>query len=59
MQKLWPHRLLQRIPRIVVIEKSMSRVEILGLIGACDAYVSLHRSEGMGIAEAMSLSELL
>jgi glycosyltransferase involved in cell wall biosynthesis len=47
-------------PRIVVIERSMSRAEILGLIRACDAYVSLHRSEGfgMGLAEAMSFGRV-
>jgi hypothetical protein len=38
----------------------MSRAEILGLIRACDAYVSLHRSEGfgMGLAEAMSFGRV-
>ena len=48
-------------PRIVVVEKSMPRAEILGLIRACDAYVSLHRSEGfgMGIAEAMSFGRVV
>jgi len=46
--------------RIVVIEKSMPRIEVLGLIRACDAYLSLHRSEGfgMGIAEAMSFGRV-
>jgi glycosyltransferase involved in cell wall biosynthesis len=48
-------------PRIIAIEKSMSRAEILGLTRACDAYVSLHRSEGfgMGIAEAMSFGRVV
>lgn len=48
-------------PRIVVVEKSMPRTEILGLIRACDAYVSLHRSEGfgMGLAEAMSFGRVV
>jgi glycosyltransferase involved in cell wall biosynthesis len=48
-------------PRIVVLEKSMSRAEILGLIHSCDAYISLHRSEGfgMGIAEAMSFGRVV
>jgi glycosyltransferase involved in cell wall biosynthesis len=47
--------------RIVVFENSMPRTEILGLIRACDAYVSLHRSEGfgMGIAEAMSFGRVV
>jgi glycosyltransferase involved in cell wall biosynthesis len=47
--------------RIVVIEKNMSRAEILGMIRASDAYVSLHRSEGfgMGIAEAMNFGRVV
>jgi glycosyltransferase involved in cell wall biosynthesis len=42
--------------RIRVIDKSFSREEIFGLGAACDAFVSLHRSEGFGrnLAEAMS-----
>lgn len=41
--------------RIVVLDQTMERGEVLGLIQACDAYVSLHRSEGLGrtLAEAM------
>lgn len=41
--------------RIIVLEKTLERGEVLGLIDACDAYVSLHRSEGFGrtLAEAM------
>ena len=41
--------------RITLLDKTMDRGEMLGLIQACDAYVSLHRSEGFGrtLAEAM------
>lgn len=41
--------------RIIVIDKTMTRSEVLGLIQSCDAYVSLHRAEGLGrtLAEAM------
>lgn len=41
--------------RITVIDKTMERGEVLGLIKSCDAYISLHRAEGLGrtIAEAM------
>jgi len=41
--------------RIQFIDKSLSDREIKGLIAGCDAFVSLHRSEGFGrgIAEAM------
>jgi glycosyltransferase involved in cell wall biosynthesis len=42
--------------RIVVIDRSLTRRDFLGLIFASDAYLSLHRSEGFGsgMAEAMS-----
>jgi glycosyltransferase involved in cell wall biosynthesis len=47
--------------RIVVIDKSLSRPEFLGLIRASDAYLSLHRSEGfgMGMAESMSFGRIV
>jgi glycosyltransferase involved in cell wall biosynthesis len=46
-------------PDLIVIEDTLSRVETLQLIGACDAVVSLHRSEGLGllVAEAMALGK--
>jgi glycosyltransferase involved in cell wall biosynthesis len=39
----------------VLIDRTMSREESYALLNACDAYVSLHRSEGFGLtmAEAM------
>jgi glycosyltransferase involved in cell wall biosynthesis len=44
---------------VKLIDRSMSREELLGLMSACDAYVSLHRSEGFGLtmAEAMLLGK--
>jgi hypothetical protein len=41
-------------PRLKVIEAELSRSDLLGLMGACDVFLSLHRSEGFGrgIAEA-------
>ena len=41
--------------RIEIIHRTMDRPEVLGLIQACDAYVSPHRAEGFGrtLAEAM------
>lgn len=44
---------------IVLIERGMSRDESYGLIDACDAFASLHRSEGFGLcfAEAMHLGK--
>ncbi len=46
-------------PRIVQIDGFLSRDEAYGLISVCDAYVSLHRSEGLGLgmAEAMFLGK--
>lgn len=43
-------------PNIIVMDRSLSRSNMLGLVQNCDAYVSLHRSEGfgLGMAEAMS-----
>ena len=43
--------------RIQIITHTMQRPEVLGLINCCDAYVSLHRSEGFGrtVAEAILL----
>jgi len=43
--------------RVVVIDRMMTDAEVAGLIACCDAFVSLHRSEGFGLslAEAMYL----
>jgi len=47
-------RQAHRDPRIRVIEADLDRGDLLALMGACDVYISLHRSEGFGrgIAEA-------
>jgi len=46
-------------PRIVHLDRFLSRDESYGLIDATDAYVSLHRAEGLGLglAEAMALGK--
>jgi len=46
-------------PRIIVIDKVLSRDEMTCLQSVCDAYVSLHRSEGLGLgmAECMALGK--
>ncbi len=51
--------LIDKDPRIFVIDKKLSRNEMLGLYTVTDAYVSLHRSEGFGYgpAEAMYLKK--
>lgn len=50
-------RLAAEDARIVVVDKVMSRVDLVGFMKMADAYVSLHRSEGFGrtLAEAMLL----
>lgn len=44
-------------PRIVLLDRTMSRAETIGLMASTDAYLSLHRAEGFGrgLAEAMLL----
>ena len=44
---------------ITIIDAVYSQAEVLGLMQCCDAYVSLHRSEGYGLtmAEAMLLGK--
>ena len=46
-------------PRIIIIDKLLSREDVTGLQSVCDAYVSLHRSEGLGLgmAECMALGK--
>jgi glycosyltransferase involved in cell wall biosynthesis len=48
-------------PRIRIIHGTMSRQGMLGLIRACDCYVSLHRAEGfgLGMAEAMTFGRIV
>jgi glycosyltransferase involved in cell wall biosynthesis len=52
---------MDRDPRVLVLDQSLAREEMLGLIHACDAYVSLHRSEGfgLGMAEALSFGRIV
>ena len=50
---------LHENPDVILIEQTLSRADTLALIAACDAVISLHRSEGLGllIAEAMVLGK--
>jgi glycosyltransferase involved in cell wall biosynthesis len=52
-------RAIAETPGAVMLDKPMSRGEAQALQHACDAFVSLHRSEGFGlnIAEAMLLGK--
>lgn len=45
--------------RIIVIDRILPERDYFGLLNACDAYISLHRSEGFGLtlAEAMALGK--
>ena len=44
---------------IHLVDRSLSREELGGLMAACDCYVSLHRAEGFGLtmAEAMAIGK--
>jgi glycosyltransferase involved in cell wall biosynthesis len=46
-------------PRIVLLDKYCSKSDLNNMIASCDAYISLHRTEGFGlpIAEAMLLNK--
>lgn len=50
---------LRGIPNIYLTDQTFSRARVNGLIAACDAIVSLHRSEGFGLilAEGMCLGK--
>jgi glycosyltransferase involved in cell wall biosynthesis len=47
------------MPNVYLTDRMLSRARVNGLIAACDAVVSLHRSEGFGLvlAEAMFLGK--
>jgi glycosyltransferase involved in cell wall biosynthesis len=51
--------LVSQDPRIILVEKDLSYSEVLSLYASCDALVSLHRSEGLGLSpmEAMLLGK--
>jgi glycosyltransferase involved in cell wall biosynthesis len=52
---------MERDPRIKLFDENMPRDEMLGLIHATDAYVSLHRAEGfgLGMAEALTFGRIV
>ncbi len=45
----------QNDPRIILIDATFTVQEVLGLMKVCDAFVSLHRSEGIGLCLAQSM----
>lgn len=42
-------------PRIIYIDEAMSSQDYINLLNCCDFYVSLHRSEGLGLTMAEAL----
>lgn len=42
-------------PRILLIDASYRFEEIIGLMQSCDCFISLHRSEGIGLSLAQSM----
>ena len=53
------HQLIASDPRIMVLDALLERDAMYGLQSVCDAYISLHRSEGLGLgmAECMALEK--
>ena len=53
----WLQLRAQEDPRIHVIKEHLERDALLAMFGCCDAFLSLHRSEGFGrgMAEALQL----
>ena len=45
--------------RITIVDRSLSRADMLSLMAGIDCYVSMHRSEGfgLGMAEAMAMAK--
>ena len=52
---------VERDPRIVWLPHRLEHSEVMALFACCDIFVSLHRSEGLGLVpmEAMSLGKLV
>lgn len=50
---------LADVPSVILMDRTLTRQEVYDLQSLCDAYVSLHRSEGfgLGLAEAMYLGK--
>lgn len=48
-------RLADADPRIVFLDANLNRTSMYGLLSVADAYVSLHRSEGLGLGLAESM----
>ena len=44
-------------PRVLIVDAPLAHGDVLALVASCDAYVSLHRAEGLGLPplEAMAM----
>lgn len=53
------HNLAATNENVIIINKMYNRQEMLSLINCCDCYISLHRTEGLGLtlAEAMLIGK--
>lgn len=51
------HASIEGDARIRLIDRRMTRNEVLGLQSVCDAFVSLHRSEGLGLGLAECMAQ--
>lgn len=51
------HALAAKDKRITILDKLLSRDDVYGLQSVCDAYVSLHRSEGLGLGMAECMAQ--
>ena len=49
------NKAVQNDSRITIINSTFTFDEVAGLISVCDAFVSLHRSEGIGLSIAQSM----
>ena len=49
------NKAVQGDPRIKILNSTFTSNEIIGLMNVCDVFVSLHRSEGIGLSIAQSM----
>ena len=52
---------IKNFNNIIIFDESLNRIDTLSLINSCDVYISLHRSEGLGLAmkEAMAMGKIV
>ncbi|MGZ9234678.1 MAG: glycosyltransferase [Anaerolineales bacterium] len=51
------HALAAKDERIAILDKLLPKDDVYGLQSVCDAYVSLHRSEGLGLGMAECMAQ--